>query len=77
LNLIAARECHDVNPVDYLWDVLTRIATRPANRFAELLPGRWTATSAVRLHRRVLRRPGQPLQEVKKRGTDFDGMLQI
>ncbi|MCY2924497.1 MAG: IS66 family transposase [Planctomycetota bacterium] len=40
-SLIATCERHDVNPFDYLRDVLTRIAAHPANRLAELLPGRW------------------------------------
>jgi len=40
-SLIATCERHQVNPFDYLRDVLTRIASHPHNRLAELLPDRW------------------------------------
>ena len=40
-SLIATCERHDINPFDYLRDILTRIAAHPANRLTELLPGRW------------------------------------
>jgi hypothetical protein len=34
-------EGNDVNPIDYLHDVLLRISTHPADRIDELLPDRW------------------------------------
>ena len=40
-SLIATCQRHDVEPVAYLKDVLTRIAAHPANQLAELLPNRW------------------------------------
>jgi transposase len=40
-SLIATCERHQVNPFEYLRDVLTRIAAHPHNRLAELLPDRW------------------------------------
>jgi len=38
---IATCERHGINPFDYLRDALTRIASHPHNRLAELLPDRW------------------------------------
>jgi len=40
-SLIATCERHDVNPFQYLRDVLTRIASHPASGLADLLPDRW------------------------------------
>jgi len=40
-SLIATCEKHDVNPVEYLTDVLIRIHDHPRARIAELLPHRW------------------------------------
>jgi transposase len=40
-SLIAACQRHDVEPFAYLRDVLTRIASHPHHRLAELLPDRW------------------------------------
>jgi transposase len=40
-SFIATCERHRINPFDYLRDVLTRIASHPHNRLAELLPDRW------------------------------------
>jgi transposase len=37
---------NDVNPVDYLADVLLRVQTHPASRIEELLPHRWTPRAA-------------------------------
>jgi len=39
--LVASCEKNDVNAIDYLADVLTRVQTHPANRIEELLPHRW------------------------------------
>jgi transposase len=39
--LIASCQRHHVEPFAYLRDVLTRIASHPHNRLAELLPGCW------------------------------------
>ena len=40
-SLIAACEANDVNPVDYLADVMLCVQTRPASRIDELLPHAW------------------------------------
>ena len=40
-SLIATCEAHQVNPVDYLADVLMRVQTHPASRIDELLPHNW------------------------------------
>jgi transposase len=40
-SLIASCQRHHVDPFAYLRDVLTRIASHPHNRLAELLPDRW------------------------------------
>jgi len=40
-SLLATCKNHDVNPCDWLSDVLTRIPTHPAKRVRELLPHRW------------------------------------
>ncbi len=40
-SLIASCQRHNVEPFAYLRDVLTRIASHPHNRLAELLPGKW------------------------------------
>jgi transposase len=40
-SLIATCEAHDVDPVEYLRDVLLRVDTHPAARIDELLPHRW------------------------------------
>ena len=39
--LIASCKQHDVNPVDYLTDILGRIDDHPARQIADLLPHRW------------------------------------
>jgi transposase len=41
-SLIATCEANDVNPVEYLADVLVRVQSHPASRIDELLPHRWT-----------------------------------
>jgi transposase len=38
---------HDVNPRDWLRDVLVRIGNHPVNRVDELLPGQWTKNREV------------------------------
>ena len=40
-SLIATCEANDVNPVEYLTDVLVRIQTHPQARIEELLPPQW------------------------------------
>ena len=40
-SLLATCKKHDVNPYEWLTDVLTRIPTHPAKRVHELLPHRW------------------------------------
>jgi transposase len=40
---------HDVNPRDWLRDVLVRIGKHPINRVAELLPGQWAKNREVRV----------------------------
>jgi len=40
-SLIATCRLHDVNPYDYLVDVLQRVGTHPASRVAELTPRLW------------------------------------
>jgi len=40
-SLLATCKNHDVNPYEWLTDVLTRIPTHPAKRVHELLPHRW------------------------------------
>jgi transposase len=41
-SLIATCDLHDVNPLEYLRDVLLRVDTHPAAKIDELLPHRWT-----------------------------------
>jgi transposase len=45
-SLIATCEANEVNPVDYLADVLLRVQTHPASRVDELLPHNWTPPRA-------------------------------
>jgi hypothetical protein len=40
-SFIATCERHKINPFEYLRDLLTRIASHPHHRLAELLPDRW------------------------------------
>lgn len=40
-SVLATCVLHDVNPQDYLADVLIRIQTHPASRIDDLLPHRW------------------------------------
>jgi transposase len=41
-SLIATCDLHDVDPLEYLRDVLLRVDTHPASRIDEILPHRWT-----------------------------------
>ncbi|MGH7894841.1 MAG: IS66 family transposase, partial [Candidatus Binatia bacterium] len=41
-SLVATCEANDVNPIEYLSDVLARIQSQPPERLDELLPHRWT-----------------------------------
>ena len=43
-SFIATCQRHQVNPFDYLRDVLTRIAAHPMRQLAQLLPERWQIT---------------------------------
>ena len=40
-SLLATCKKHDINPYEWLADVLARIPTHPAKRVHELLPHRW------------------------------------
>jgi transposase len=44
-SLVATCEANDVNPIEYLVDVLPRLNTHPASKVDELLPHRWTPVS--------------------------------
>jgi transposase len=46
-SLIAMCEKHEVNPLDYLTDVLIRIHDHPKSRVAELLPHAWKTSFAA------------------------------
>jgi hypothetical protein len=41
-SLVSTCEARDIDPVDYLKDVLTRVDTHPASRIDELLPHKWS-----------------------------------
>ena len=58
-SLIATCQRHDVEPFAYLRDVLTRIASHPHHRLAELLPGKWVAE--------------KPTPAIPKLGSDLTG----
>ena len=45
LSLIQTCKLHDINPFDYLADVLRRLPAHPINRVDELLPFRWKPAS--------------------------------
>ncbi len=40
-SLVSTCEAHDVDPIEYLRDVLLRVDTHPASKIDELLPHRW------------------------------------
>ena len=46
-SLVATCEANDVNPIEYLRDVLLRISTHPADRIDELLPDRWNPAESA------------------------------
>lgn len=46
-SLISSCKRHGINPVQYLTDVLTRIATHPASRVGELAPANWKSSNAT------------------------------
>ncbi len=46
-SFIATCERHEVNPFEYLRDVLERIAAHPQSRLAELLPDHWQAARSA------------------------------
>jgi transposase len=48
-SLIATCDLHDVDPLEYLRDVLLRVDTHPAAKLDELLPNRWTPPARVAL----------------------------
>ena len=45
--MIASCQKHGINPVEYLKDVLTRIASHPANSLRQLMPDRWKPNSTL------------------------------
>jgi transposase len=45
--MIATCQRHKVNPVEYLRDVLTRIAAHPANQLRQLMPDLWKPRAAL------------------------------
>ena len=44
--MIATCQRHKINPVEYLKDVLTRIASHPAAKLDQLMPGNWKTPDA-------------------------------
>ena len=48
-SMIATCDRHKVNPFEYLRDVLSRIASQPISKLAELLPGQWKQAIAPAL----------------------------
>jgi transposase len=46
--IVATCKLHNVNPYDYLVDILIRVQTHPQSRIAELLPMNWTSGAAAR-----------------------------
>jgi len=48
-SLIATCDLHDVDPLEYLRDVLLRVDTHPAAKIDELLPHRWTPPVCIAL----------------------------
>jgi len=51
-SLLTACKLHDIDPYEYLVDVLQRVGQHPASRVDELTPRRWKALfAAVLAHR--------------------------
>ena len=48
-SLIATCDLHNVDPIEYLRDVLIRVDTHPAAAIDELLPHRWRAPERIDL----------------------------
>jgi hypothetical protein len=48
-SLVGTCEANDVNPIDYLRDVLLRISAHPADRIDALLPDRWKPAESASL----------------------------
>ena len=48
-SLVSTCESHDVDPIEYLRDVLLRVDTHPASRIDELLPHRWQPPTRVEI----------------------------
>ncbi len=46
-SLVASCEARDINPIEYLRDVMLRIGTHPADRIDELLPERWNPAESA------------------------------
>jgi len=46
-SLIATCQRHQVEPMAYLRDVLTRIAATPINQLSDLLPDRWSRSTGT------------------------------
>jgi hypothetical protein len=40
-SIVATCRLHQVNPYEYIRDLLIRIQTHPASRIGELMPWRW------------------------------------
>ena len=57
-SLLVTCRLHDVNPYDYLVDVLQRVDRHPATRVAELTPRLWKETFALNPLRSDVFRPG-------------------
>ena len=48
-SLVSTCESHDVDPIEYLRDVLLRVDTHPASRIDELLPHHWQPPTRVEI----------------------------
>jgi transposase len=47
-SMFAMCKFHDVDPMDWMTDVLTRVSSHPINKIDELLPMNWLASTAAR-----------------------------
>lgn len=48
-SLVSTCEAHDVDPIEYLRDVLLRVDTHPASRIDEILPHRWQPPLSIEI----------------------------